>query len=185
MGIIDPSNVMLWTKATPITNRCSHVVENWKIIVVAYTKRGECNYSIGELDTGQRTIQWTMGEEDKRSINSNLEVSVVYSKSSVSSMVNPLFNLHGKAHQGNITFSSDRISSQIFAMPGGTLHLACNQTGAYSQHKLIPFRKIKYGIGTLAKMTKGSKFKVKLGANPENCFNLASERTTMARICYP
>ena len=76
---------MLWTKATPITNRCSHVVENWKIIVVAYMKRGECNYSIGELDTSQRTIEWTMGEEDKRSINSNLEVGVVYSKSSVSS----------------------------------------------------------------------------------------------------
>ena len=99
---------MLWTEATPMCFAGSQpcVAVCWKTIVVSYLTGGDAYYTIGELDTGQRTIHWTTGGEWKfltggvkgltLAISSNLEVGVVYSKSSVSSMVNPLYFIMGK-----------------------------------------------------------------------------------------
>ena len=85
---------MLWTEATPMCFSGSQpcVAVCWKTIVVSYLRGGDAYYTIGELDTGQRTIHWTTGGERKfltggvkgltLAISSNLEVGVVYSKSS-------------------------------------------------------------------------------------------------------
>ena len=187
---------MLWTEATPMSFSGSqpHVAVCWKTIVVSYLRGGDAYYTIGELDTGQRTIHWTTGGERKfltggvkgltLAISSNLEVGVVYSKSSVSSMVNPLYFIVGKLTKEKITFSSDRGSTQSFATTGWYPSLGMKSNGSvfvvYSQHKSVPFKKIKYCIGKLEKTAKGSGFKVKWGTSPEDCFDFASERASMA-----
>ena len=55
--------------------------------MVSYLKGGDAYYTIGELDTGQRTIHWTTEEEQNfltggvkdlnLAITSNLEMGVV------------------------------------------------------------------------------------------------------------
>ncbi len=196
VGIIHHSNVMLWTEAmaTNITGSEPCIAVCNKTVVMAFLRDSDAYYSTGTLDTGSRTVKWHSAERKfltgstkglSLAINSNLEVGIAYSKSSMSALVNPLYIIVGKLTNEKITFSSDRGSSQSLAPIGWYPSLAIKSDGSaiviFSQHKTVPYKRIKYSIGKVERSNKGSGFKVRWGANPgEDCFEFVGERAAMA-----
>ena len=194
VGIIHPSNVMLWTEATPtgLSGSQPCVVVFQRTVVMAYTRKDDAYYASGMLNTGQRTVQWATVEHKfllgnirdlAIAINSNLEVGVVYAKSSMSSRVNPLYFIAGKLKGNKITFSSNATSSQNFAPTGWFPSMGMKPDGSilvvYSQYKSVPYKKIKFRIGKVEKTSKGSGLKVKWDVNPEDCFEFTGKQAAM------
>jgi len=194
VGIIHPSNVMLWTEATPtgFSGSQPSVVVLQRTVVMAYTKKGDAYYALGTLDTGSRIVEWASVEnkfltgsirELALAINTNYEVGVVYAKSSMSSGVNPLYFITGKLKSNKITFSSNVNSSQSFAPAGWYPSLGVKSDGSilvvYSQYKSVPYKKIKFRIGKLEKMRKGLGYKAKWDTNPEDCFEFTGKQAAM------
>lgn len=193
VGIVHPSNVMLWTEASTTSFAGSQpcVAICRKAVVITFIRNSDGYYCVGTLDTGDRYIQWS--KEEHRfitggitdmciAINPQDQVAVVYTKSTLSAAVSPLYLIMGTVSHANqrISFSVEKASSQSFAagiFP--SIGLRDNSIlVVYAQKNSVALKKIKYSIGLAEKGTTNS-HNVKWAAD-NNTFDFSGERAAVA-----
>lgn len=195
VGIVHPSNVMLWTEASTRTIAGSKpsIAIHQKAVVMAFVRNGDAYYCVGTLDTGDRSIRWcaeehrfiTRGVADLSiALSCQHQVAVVHTKSTLSYAVSPLYFIMGTLSHSNrtISFSAEKASSQNFAASGSCPSVGLKSDNSilvvYSQKSMVP-KKIKYSIGLVEKMAKTNGYKVKWAVG-EGTFGFVGERAAVA-----